>query len=142
MASTLLEQTREAHEEVERLERFIASDFKTDAITHKERLLQNHRVNRALDEMVSKTKRLRAAYEDADGARAEEMAAMGGAGEEAYCAFYDRLKETREYHRAYPGFHAPTSEDFLAPFKSDRAPEFSGEEHGGRYLDLLSLIHI
>ena len=33
MASTLLEQTREAHEEVERLERFIASDFKTDAIT-------------------------------------------------------------------------------------------------------------
>ena len=122
MASTLLEQMREAHEEVERLERFIASDFKTDAITHKERLLQNHRVNRALDEMVSKTKRLRAAYEDADGARAEEIAALGGAGEEAYGAFYDRLKETREYHRAYPGFHAPTSEDFLAPFKSDRAP--------------------
>lgn len=141
MASTLLEQTRAAHEEVERLERFIASDFKTDAITHKERLLQNHRVNRALDEMVSKTKRLRSAYEDADGARAEEMAAMGGAGEEAYGAFYDRLKETREYHRAYPGFHAPTSEDFLAPFKSDRAPEFSGEEHGGRYLDLHAAHH-
>ena len=141
MASTLLEQMREAHEEVERLERFIASDFKTDAITHKERLLQNHRVNRALDEMVSKTKRLRAAYEDADGARAEEIAALGGAGEEAYGAFYDRLKETREYHRAYPGFHAPTSEDFLAPFKSDRAPEFSGEEHGGRYLDLHAAHH-
>ena len=136
-----LEQMREAHEEVERLERFIASDFKTDAITRKERLLQNHRVNRALDEMVSKTKRLRAAYEDADGARAEEIAALGGAGEEAYGAFYDRLKETREYHRAYPGFHAPTSEDFLAPFKSDRAPEFSGEEHGGRYLDLHAAHH-
>ena len=107
----------------------------------RERLLQNHRVNRALDEMVSKTKRLRAAYEDADGARAEEIAALGGAGEEAYGAFYDRLKETREYHRAYPGFHAPTSEDFLAPFKSDRAPEFSGEEHGGRYLDLHAAHH-
>ena len=54
--------------------------------------------------MVSKTKRLRAAYEDADGARAEEIAALGGAGEEAYGAFYDRLKETREYHRAYRVF--------------------------------------
>ena len=34
MASTLLEQTREAHEECERLERFIVSDLKTEAITH------------------------------------------------------------------------------------------------------------
>lgn len=58
MASTLLEQTREAHEEVERLERAIVGDFKTEAVTHKERLLQNHRVNRMLDEMVKKTKRL------------------------------------------------------------------------------------
>ena len=59
MASTLLEQTQEMHEEVERLERAIVSDFKTqEAVTHKERLLQNHRVNRMLDEMVTKTKRL------------------------------------------------------------------------------------
>ena len=58
MASTLLEQTREMHEEVERLERAIVSDFKTEAVTHKERLLQNHRVNRMLDEMVTKTKRM------------------------------------------------------------------------------------
>lgn len=54
----MLEQTREAHEEVERLERAIVADFKTEAVTHKERLLQNHRVNRMLDEMVTKTKRL------------------------------------------------------------------------------------
>lgn len=58
MASTLLEQTRGAHEEVERLERAIVSDFKTEAVTHKERLLQNHRVNRMLDEMVNKSKKL------------------------------------------------------------------------------------
>jgi splicing factor 3A subunit 3 len=58
MASTLLEQTREGHEECERLERAIVTDFKSEAVTHKERLLQNHRVNRMLDEMVTKTKRL------------------------------------------------------------------------------------
>ena len=44
MASSLLEQTREAHEEVERLERLVVTDFRADAVTHKERLLQNHRV--------------------------------------------------------------------------------------------------
>jgi splicing factor 3A subunit 3 len=63
MASSLLEQTREAHDEVERLERLVVTDFRADAVTHKERLLQNHRVNRILDEMVTKTKRLRSVYE-------------------------------------------------------------------------------
>jgi|AntAceMinimDraft_5_1070358.scaffolds.fasta_scaffold40923_2 hypothetical protein len=58
MASTLLEHTREAHEEVERLERAIVIDFRTEAVTHKERLLQNHRVNRMLDETAKKSKKL------------------------------------------------------------------------------------
>ena len=73
MASTLLEQTREAHEECERLERFIVSDLKTEAITHKQRLRQGHRVNRALDAIAANAKRLRITYADADRAR-------GGAG--------------------------------------------------------------
>ena len=136
MASTLLEQTREAHEAIERLERFIVSDFKTEAVTHKERLAQNHRVNRALDEMASRAKRLRATYEDADGARKEEIAALGG-GANVFAAFYDRLRESREYHRAYSGFHAADPEQTLvAPFRENVAIAFSGEEANGRYLDL------
>ena len=64
MASTLLEQTREALEETERLERQIVADFKTEAITHKQRLMQNHRVNRMLDDMATKSKRLRTIFTD------------------------------------------------------------------------------
>ena len=38
MASTLLERTRESHEEIERLERAVCADFRHEAVTHKERL--------------------------------------------------------------------------------------------------------
>jgi len=58
MASTLLERTRESHEEIERLERAICADFRNEAVTHKERLAQNHRVRSMLDDMADKSKRL------------------------------------------------------------------------------------
>jgi len=77
MASTLLEQTRESHEECERLERFVVGDMKADAITHKQRLRQGHRVSRALDAMVVTTKRLRSLYKDHDRAMAEELVSFG-----------------------------------------------------------------
>ena len=42
-----------------------------------------------------------------------------GGGQNVFSAFYDRLKDVRNYHKHYPGFHAPTADDFLAPFKTD-----------------------
>ena len=46
----------------------------------------------------SPTTRQRAVYEDADGVRKEEIEALGG-GSNVFSAFYDRLKETRDYHK-------------------------------------------
>ena len=64
MASTLLERTRESHEEIERLERAVCADFRHEAVTHKERLAQNHRVRSMLDDAATKAKRLvRASHE-------------------------------------------------------------------------------
>ena len=157
MASTLLEQTREAHEECERLERFIVSDLKTEAITHKQRLRQGHRVNRALDAIAANAKRLRATYADADRARAEELASFGtletklGASDpgndehdelpkldssSAFASFYARLEETRSYHDARPGMFAPPHDAFVRTFEEDVPLTFSGEEANGRFLDL------
>jgi len=39
------------HEDLERLERVIVKDYKQDAKTHKEKLMQNHRVRKRIDEM-------------------------------------------------------------------------------------------
>jgi len=156
MASTLLEQTREAHEECERLERFIVADLKTEAITHKQRLRQGHRVNRALDAIAANAKRLRATYADADSARAEELASFGtldtnivasdpnddpndaatrDAGT-AFSSFYRRLEETRAYHASRPGMFAPPPDAFTRTFESDVPLTFSGEESNGRFLDV------
>jgi len=152
MASTLLEQTREAHEECERLERFIVADLKTEAITHKQRLRQGHRVNRALDAIAANAKRLRATYADADRARAEELASFGtldtnivasdpndddpnDAGT-AFSSFYRRLEETRAYHASRPGMFAPPPDAFTRTFESDVPLTFSGEESNGRFLDM------
>ena len=158
MASTLLEQTREAHEECERLERFIVADLKTEAITHKQRLRQGHRVNRALDAIAANAKRLRATYADADRARAEELASFGtldtnsvasdpnddpetiaretrDAGT-AFSSFYRRLEETRAYHASRPGMFAPPPDAFTRTFESDFPITFSGEESNGRFLDM------
>jgi splicing factor 3A subunit 3 len=46
--------TAAGHEEIERLERLIVRDLKeTEVRTHKERMLQNHRVRKRLDVMQS-----------------------------------------------------------------------------------------
>ena len=157
MASTLLEQTREAHEECERLERFIVSDLKAEAITHKQRLRQGHRVNRALDAIAANAKRLRATYADADRARAEELASFGildktspssadptnddetdptPTDSTAFASFFRRLEEIRAYHEQRPGMFAPHPDAFVRTFEADTPLTFSGEEGHGRFLDL------
>jgi hypothetical protein len=59
MASTLLEETRQAHEDAERLERLIAKDFRaTQPTTHNEKLLQSHRVRQMLDSIQEREAKL------------------------------------------------------------------------------------
>ena len=67
--------------------------------------------------------------------RKEEIEALGG-GSNVFSAFYDRLKETRDYHKQFAGYHAPLSDEFLRQYRDGKPPEFSGEEASGRYLDL------
>ncbi len=59
MASTLLEETRQAHDDIERLERLIVKDFATQQATaHKDKLLQSHRVRQMLDSIQERSAKL------------------------------------------------------------------------------------
>lgn len=58
MSSTLLEVTRAAHEEVERLERLIVKDLQTEPANSKDRLFQSHRVRNMIDTISATTERL------------------------------------------------------------------------------------
>ncbi|KAM5550605.1 hypothetical protein ABKV19_027116 [Rosa sericea] len=143
MSSTLLEVTRGSHEEVERLERLIVKDFQNEPASSKERLAQSHRVRLMIDTITSTTERLIEIYEDNDNARKDEIAALGGqtaTGTNVFSAFYDRLKEIREYHRRHPAaLVVDANEEHEALLKEEPQVEFSGEESYGRYLDLHEL---
>ncbi|KAF4385108.1 hypothetical protein F8388_014241 [Cannabis sativa] len=70
-------------------------------------------------------------YEDKDNARKDEIAALGGqtaTGTNVFSAFYDRLKEIREYHRRHPAARVvDPNEDFEVLLKEEPLIEFSGE---------------
>eukprot|EP00887_Chlorella_sp_A99_P006821 scaffold2.g6821.t1 len=91
--ATLLEETRQLHEDLERLERLIVK-------AHKDKLVQSHRVRRMLDQAQERAARLVTIYADEDGARREEIAALRG--DNVFGNFYDRLKEVRDFHRRFP----------------------------------------
>ncbi|KZV17186.1 splicing factor 3A subunit 3 [Dorcoceras hygrometricum] len=145
MSSTLLEVTRASHEEVERLERIIVKDLQTEPPTNKDRLCQSHRVRNMIEQITSTTHKLIEIYEDNDNARKDEIAALGGqsstgANVNVFSAFYDRLKEIREYHRRHPAArYVDTTDEFEQLLKEEPVIEFTGEEAFGRYLDLHEL---
>eukprot|EP00249_Psilotum_nudum_P015382 c25297_g1_i3 orf=216-1733(+) len=143
MAATLLELTRAAHEEVERLERLVVKDLQTEAKSHKERLHQNHRVRNMIDGIMASTSRLIEIYEDKDNARRDEIAALGGqnaTGQNVFSVFYDRLKEIREYERRHPNaLIVDVGDDPEELLKEEPWVDFSGEESFGRFLDMHEL---
>nr|KJB44541.1 hypothetical protein B456_007G258600 [Gossypium raimondii] len=145
MSSTLLEVTRAAHEDVEQLERLMVKDLQNDPPTAKDKLYQSHRVRNNIDTIISTTEKLIEIYEDKDNARKDEIAALGGqtaTGINVFSAFYDRLKEIREYHRKHPAARlVNVNEEDEALLKEEPVIEFSGEEAFGRYLDLHELFN-
>ncbi|VFQ89111.1 unnamed protein product [Cuscuta campestris] len=131
MSSTLLEVTRASHEEIERLERVIVKDLQTEPATNKDRLYQSHPVRNVIERIIDTTHRLVDIYEDKDGVRKDEIAALGGqtaTGSNMYSAFYDRLKEIREYHRRNLGARVlDTSDEYEQLLKHEQQITFSGE---------------
>ncbi|EPS66442.1 hypothetical protein M569_08333 [Genlisea aurea] len=145
MSSTLLEVTRAAHEEVERLERLIVKDLQNEPATSRDRLYQSHRVRNTIEQIISTSHKLIDIYEDKDRAREDEIAALGGksltsANVNVFSAFYDRLKEIRDYYRRHPAArYVDTNDEYEALLKEEPVIEFTGEEAFGRYLDLHEL---
>ncbi|RID54261.1 hypothetical protein BRARA_G01595 [Brassica rapa] len=96
MSSSLLEQTRSRHEEIERLERLIVEELRktTEPASGMERLVKGHRVRNMVQSIMLKTKKLVETYEDKDRTMETEIAMLGETD-----LFYDRLEEIREYQR-------------------------------------------
>ncbi|XP_006808654.1 splicing factor 3A subunit 3-like [Neolamprologus brichardi] len=140
---TILEQQRRYHEEKERL-----MDAKTKEMLHKkstlrEQINSDHRTRAMLDRYMEVSANLRDLYEDKDGMRRDELAAISGPNE--FAEFYNRLKQIKEFHRKHPNeISIPMSAEFEELMKARDNPseeaqnmvDFTDEEGYGRYLDL------
>ncbi|CAL4974706.1 unnamed protein product [Urochloa decumbens] len=154
MASTVLEATRAAHEDLERLERLAVRELQRDPANARDRLFQSHRVRHMLDLVVSTSDKLVEIYEDKDSARKDEINTHLTAPTQSllFNKYYERLKEIRDYHRRNPSARfISTTDDYEELLKEEPVIEFTGEDcfiplEGfggvdafGRYLDLHEL---
>jgi len=134
MSSTLMEYVRAGHHEREALINAIAGELKTKPKSHRETMVQQHKLKRALDQAAGSSKRLKALYTDADGTRKDELNSITGPN--TMQTFYDRLRDLRDQHRKYPT-EPEEPMPLTLPDLGDSFPQtFSGEESFGRYVDL------
>ncbi len=164
MSSSIIEHTREVHQQREELTQQVIEVMLADARSDRARIVRDTAARRALDELDAKNEQLLNLYDDADGTRAEELRAIGG--ENVFTEFYDRVRQTRDQHRRLASLKAASGVDsgngVSAKVGSIRTPHdggvvdaaaaakqrmiavsadsgFSPTESHGRFLDLQAL---
>ncbi|KAH3766311.1 splicing factor SF3a60 [Pelomyxa schiedti] len=137
MSGSLVERTRGLHETLERYQAEVVRLLKETPRTYRDTVDVNGVVAHLLKGTCDSAQRLAASYDDVDGARREEIASIGGAGPALYSAFYNRLREIKEYHKRFP---TAMADDNVGPCDLDYTPnvQFTGEEAYGKCLDLHS----
>lgn len=135
---SVLEQQRRLHEEVERIESAIVDELLVKPKAHKEKIIQEHRVNNYLELIQKRSKTLKEFYNDKDGSRKKEINSISGASE--FSEFYQRLKSIKDYHRRYPNEVVEPMELEFKINDTEREEKeidnmFSGEE-AWKYFDL------
>lgn len=125
---SIFELQRRTHEEIERLEQAIVDERMTKSKTHKERLIQEHRVSQLLDRIQNRSQFLLDLYRDEDGARKREIDAITGVSD--FAEFYSRLRDIKDYHRRAPNTAVEPMEMEL------QHRDLEKEEEGRPYSDL------
>lgn len=140
---TVLEEQRKLHEERERVEDALVKERMLKKTTVRDQINCEHRMRALVDRSAACAERLLALYDDRDGLRAEEIAALGGSDE--FAEFYRRLKSLREHHRqSSSDVEEPMQMEFLKLQQQRSNPsdalqnmvDFTDEEGYGKFLDL------
>jgi len=140
MASTVLELSRSGHEEMEVGENRIVKLLAAETKTHKQKLIQQHKVLKEVKCLQRVAAKLVDTYEDKDGGRKQELESMTGA--DVFGPFYNKLRDLREYHRKFPNLYydqGPTDQEINLADDPEILGQFSAEEMTGRFLDVTAL---
>ncbi|KAJ3116528.1 hypothetical protein HK098_006575 [Nowakowskiella sp. JEL0407] len=137
---SILEQQRFLHEEIDYIEQAIVNELLKKQKTHRETLLQEHRVSKLLDLISKRSVALRSLYEDQSGSLKSEIQDINSGSD--LTAFYDRFNKIQQYHTKYPNEMTRvlgveyTFGDFTAREEEELEAMFTAEESLGRYLDM------
>ncbi|RMZ68083.1 hypothetical protein GMOD_00004255 [Pyrenophora seminiperda CCB06] len=147
IASMLLEDQRQLHEDLERLEDAVAERLLEDPPHIRDRLARDHDIARFLQQIESQSSRLLNIYQDEDGKREDEVRRLTQG--DPMESFMQQIAEIKDFHNRYP--NEPV-ENLEKAYKK-RSPEdhaqsiaaissmFTGEEGFGRFFDL-STLHV
>lgn len=141
MSTSVIERTRQNHEDIELFERAVVFLLEDEPKNHRENVLHSHWMNFFADKIIDRCHQLGTIYKDEDGSRREEIQAIGGKGEDLFNNFYGQLRQIKQYHNKFANLQPERPEaeqllnnnDFL-----EHIVRFTGEEGFGRYLDLHS----
>ncbi|KAF2125572.1 splicesome-associated protein [Dothidotthia symphoricarpi CBS 119687] len=141
----LLDEQRQIHEDIERLEDAVAERLLEDPPHIRDRLARDHDISRFLTQIEIQSSRLLAIYEDAESKREEEVRDLTHG--DPMESFMKEIASMKDFHRRYP--NEPV-ENLEKAYKK-RSPEdqvqsvaaidsmFTGEEGFGRFFDLTTL---
>jgi splicing factor 3A subunit 3 len=144
MSSSVLEQTRIHHADIEKSIRAIMYELVHKQKNQKKKIYQEHRINKNLKIIKEKSKKALEMYEDEE--RKKEIDKMGGENlQKVLNSFDQKLSEIREYHRNFPSLTLDyqlfdPKKNFLVT-KTMKILEmeeirFTGDEKYGKCLDL------
>ncbi|ESN96303.1 hypothetical protein HELRODRAFT_68394 [Helobdella robusta] len=141
--SSILELQRRCHEERERLVDAMMKEAMFQKKSLRDQINSDYRQKVLLERSLENVQELKDLYEDKDGLRKEEIAALSGPNE--FTEFYNRLKSIKDFHRKHPNeICVPMSIEFdeLAKIRENPSDEmqdlvqFTDEEGYGKYLDM------
>ncbi|KAF2685069.1 splicesome-associated protein [Lentithecium fluviatile CBS 122367] len=140
----LLEDQRQIHEDLERLEDAIADRLLDDLPHIRDRLSRDHEIARFLEAIENQSERLLKIYEDVDGVKDDEVRGLTHG--DPMESFMNEIASIRDFHRRYPNEPVENLEKAYKRRPEDQADTlhaiekvFTGEEGFGRFFDLTML---
>ncbi|KAH8731917.1 splicesome-associated protein [Phaeosphaeriaceae sp. PMI808] len=142
---TLLDEQRQIHEDLERLEDASADLFLEDPPHIRDRLARDHDIARFLIQIEAQSSRLLKIYQDVDGTKEEEVRNLTLG--DPMDSFMKEISQIKDFHRRYPNEPVENLEKaYKKRLPEERAQSvaaidsmFTGEEGFGRYFDLTTL---
>ena len=154
MSGTILEQLRSNQEDTEFLERAIVKSLFLKSDNPRNQLVADLMIKHLLDEILKRSSRALALYNDSDGLKRQEIRQLEGSlctsddkstnnpAIDVWTNYYDSVNQIKEYHGRFTQYGQPEeihdeNWQFLHALDDKAAfPKFTGQEGFGRFVDL------